>query len=82
MNSKHLVDEKNPLSRAIDIAPEPLNWDNIQAFIKLADKFMAKAEELRKAGKITHKIRWGGDWNMNGEWKDEKFRDLVHFELL
>ncbi len=26
-------------------------------------------------------IRWGGDWNGNLDLRDEKFRDLPHFEL-
>ena len=28
------------------------------------------------------KILWGGDWNGNGVIRDEKFQDLVHFEIL
>jgi len=27
------------------------------------------------------KIRWGGDWDMDTQTKDNKFDDLVHFEL-
>ena len=27
-------------------------------------------------------IRWGGDWNMDGNSKDEQFYDGPHFELL
>jgi peptidoglycan LD-endopeptidase CwlK len=76
MNSKHLVDDKNPLSRAIDIAPAPLNWDDLEAFVSLSKKVLALAK------KHNVKMRWGGDWNMNGDWRDEKFRDMVHFELL
>lgn len=26
--------------------------------------------------------RWGGDWNRNGNYKDEKFLDGNHFEML
>ena len=26
-------------------------------------------------------IRWGGDWDMDTEVKDNRFDDLVHFEL-
>ena len=62
-------------SLAVDLAPWPINWNNIQRFIDLAEVFMAEA----KRQKI--KIRWGADWNRNGTWKDEKFRDWPHFEL-
>jgi hypothetical protein len=27
------------------------------------------------------KIRWGGDWDMYTKTKDNKFDDLVHFEI-
>lgn len=27
------------------------------------------------------KLRWGGDWNQNNDPRDERFRDLYHFEL-
>jgi hypothetical protein len=30
----------------------------------------------------TLKLRWGGDWDMDTEVKDNKFDDLVHFELV
>jgi peptidoglycan L-alanyl-D-glutamate endopeptidase CwlK len=26
-------------------------------------------------------IRWGGDWDSDGEYDDEKWRDGPHFEL-
>lgn len=70
-NSKH-----NGLpSKAVDLAPWPINWNNIDRFIKLADIIL----KIAKQKKI--KIRWGADWNRNGEWRDEKFRDWPHFEL-
>ncbi len=28
------------------------------------------------------KIRWGGDWDMDGDLKDNSFDDLVHFEIV
>ena len=27
-------------------------------------------------------IRWGGDWDSDTQVKDNKFDDLVHFELI
>ena len=26
-------------------------------------------------------LRWGGDWDMDHNFKDQKFDDLCHFEL-
>lgn len=70
-NSKH----NSKPSRAVDVAPFPIDWNDIGRFIHMADIFL---DEAKKQGV---KIRWGADWNRNGSWKDEKFRDWPHFEL-
>jgi peptidoglycan L-alanyl-D-glutamate endopeptidase CwlK len=70
MNSKHLT------GRAIDLAPYPIDWNDKARFNKMADVVLAAAKEL------GIKVRWGGDWNQNGEWKDERFYDGPHFELV
>lgn len=69
LNSRHLT------GHAVDIAPYPIDWNNRDRFIALS-KFMFQA-----AKELNVKIRWGGDWNENGDWRDEKFSDLPHFEL-
>jgi len=33
------------------------------------------------ASQMGIKIRWGGDWDSDGSVCDNKFNDLVHFEL-
>lgn len=63
-------------SKAVDAAPLPLDWNNIAAFVDFARVVLEVAAEL------GIKIRWGGDWNMNGRTDDEKFKDLVHFEVV
>jgi len=43
----------------------------------------AVAEELYLEGKITHKIRWGGNWDSDGIIDfDQSFDDYPHFELI
>jgi hypothetical protein len=71
--------EHNALpSRAADIMPYPVDWSdkaaNIQRCCVLAGIVLACAVELGIG------IRWGGDWNMDGDTRDEKFRDYGHFE--
>lgn len=40
------------------------------------------AQRLLNEGKITHKIRWGFNWDSDGEiGTDQTFQDLPHFEL-
>ena len=63
-------------SDAIDIATIPLDFSDEKSFAYLAGYMMATAHDL------GIKLRWGGDWNSNGKTKDERFADLVHYELL
>ncbi len=42
----------------------------------------AVAKRLLNEGKITHKVRWGYNWDSDGEiGTDQRFQDLPHFEL-
>jgi len=67
-------------SRAVDIAPYPIDWNDLKQFCFLAGQVVA---EGRTQGVI---LRWGGDWDMDGQgnWRDSgsKFNDLVHFEVV
>lgn len=76
--SKH---NKTP-SLAVDIAPYPIDWKDKGRFMFLAGAVHAAAILLLNRGDISHKIRWGGDWNCNGDFKDQSFFDLPHFELI
>lgn len=69
--SKH---NKKP-SLAVDVAPFPIDWDNLERFRELA------AVIMDEASKLGIKLRWGGDFNMNGK-PDDKFVDMPHFEIL
>lgn len=72
MNSKHLF---NP-SKAVDIAPYPVDWRDLKRFYFLAGIVKTAALEL------GYPLRWGGDWDGDGDFGDQSFNDLVHFELL
>lgn len=63
-------------SNAVDIAPFPIDWKNRERFAFLAGLVLATAKEM------DIPLRWGGDWDKDGELKDNNFDDLVHFELL
>lgn len=70
-NSKH----NSYPSKAIDIIPYPVDYKDERAFYYLAGlmKMVAIAQGKR--------LRWGGDWNGDNNFKDNKFNDLGHFEL-
>jgi len=70
-NGKH---NKLP-SRAVDIAPYPIDWADTEAFV-------AVCNFIRGVGATMGvELRWGGDWDSDWQTKDEKFRDYGHLEL-
>lgn len=62
-------------SRAVDIAPYPIDWKDTERFVLFAGFILG----LAAARGV--KLRWGGDWDQDTQVKDERFRDLGHFEL-
>ena len=71
-NSKHNFSP----SRAIDVAPWPIDWNDRERFYWFAGFVQATAREL------CIPIRWGGDWDRDWQKHDNTFDDLVHYELL
>lgn len=70
-NSKHNVTP----SLAVDIAPYPIDWNDMKRWWHLAGYVKATAERL------GIKIRQGADWDGDNDFKDQKFIDLPHVEL-
>ena len=73
-------------SNAVDVYPfEPgkvINWNDTKRMMYFAGYVMGISKILFDQKKISHRIRWGGDWNQNTELTDETFPDLGHFELI
>jgi len=64
---------------AVDLLPIPFvqkDWKDIPRFERLGRFVVDVGKEIGVA------VRWGGDWDRDGDTKDEKFRDLPHFELV
>jgi len=75
LKSKHLK-HVDGWSHAVDVAPYPIDWDNTKRFYWFGGIVQATADSL------GIKIRWGGDWDSDNDLDDQKFMDLVHFELV
>lgn len=83
MNSRHLPKvprnnpELGPVSHAVDLGAYvdgEVCWAWPPYYeIEKAMRAAAFAEDVT--------IRWGGDWDSDGEYDDEKWRDGPHFEL-
>lgn len=63
-------------SMAIDAAPYPIDWEDTKRFYLFAGIVIAVGHMMG----IT--IRWGGDWDRDMDVNDQKFMDLVHFEIV
>lgn len=68
-------------SKAAHFAPwhkaEPhIHWKSQREFSMLAGRILQIADEM------GYKVRWGGDWDMDDDLTDQKFNDLVHYEVL
>tara|TARA_R100000664_G_scaffold20941_1_gene30202 strand:- start:7 stop:387 length:381 start_codon:yes stop_codon:yes gene_type:complete len=67
--SKHME------GKAVDLAPYPIDWKDRDRFHYMGGMVRGIAKQL------GYSIRWGGDWDSDGEVKDNGFDDLVHIEL-
>ena len=68
--SKHIE------GKAVDLAPYPIDWED-------RDTFYYMGGMLRGIGQqMNIPVRYGGDWDSDGNTKDNNFDDLVHVELL
>lgn len=63
-------------SKAVDAAPFPLDWNDIKRFYH----FIGFVKGIAKGLRID--IRCGLDWDSDNDFKDQKFNDLPHIELV
>jgi len=67
-------------SMAVDAGPwlekKGIPWGDSKQFYYFAGKVKAKAVEM------GIQVRWGGDWDGDGDVTDQNFNDLAHWELL
>ena len=67
--SKHIE------GKALDVAPYPIDWENRDGFYYMGGMIRGIAQQL------GYDIRYGGDWDSDGQTKDNNFDDLVHVEI-
>ena len=70
-NGKHNSDP----SFAADVAPYPIDWKDRERFIYFGGFVKGCAYHMGIP------IIWGGDWDNDTSLTDNKFDDLVHFEI-
>lgn len=60
---------------AVDLAPWPIDWNNLKRFDALAN-LMFRAASIERVA-----IRWGADWDADGNFREKGEGDSPHFEL-
>ena len=68
-------------SLAVDAAPYPIPEKWGEKWIDRVKFYEFAALVRYEAAKHGVNIRWGGDWDGDGDYSDQTFSDLVHFEL-
>lgn len=66
---------KDGYGHAVDICPYPVDWNDISKFDAIYVAMMAAAQELGV------RLRYGGDWDMDGKLREKGEMDSPHFEL-
>jgi len=61
--------------RAVDLVPYPVDWNDLSKFNAMAKVMMEAAKELGTP------IRWGADWDRDGNPREKGESDSPHFEL-
>lgn len=69
MKSRHIE------GKAVDLVPYPLDWNDIDKFDKIKDAMLQAAKEL------DVNLRWGADWDNDGNYREKGEYDSPHFEL-
>lgn len=74
--STHAADPEDGLSKAVDLAPWPINWNDSARFEKLARHVIDTGKSMGV------RLKWGRDWDMDGRYEEKGETDGPHFELV
>jgi peptidoglycan L-alanyl-D-glutamate endopeptidase CwlK len=59
-----------------------IDWSDDADTTFFAGYVLGTARQLFQSGRMSHQIRYGGNWQMDNDLRDNKFPDLDHFELI
>ena len=67
---------QHQLGKAVDLMPYPIDWNDRERIHYMGGMLRGIASQHPDIN-----ARWGGDWDSDGEIKDNSFDDLVHIEI-
>lgn len=68
----------NSPSLAVDAGPYPEGYGSIPAFMALHDIVLRCWSQMKTGDYI---LVWGGDWDADGDYDDQKLFDPAHWEI-
>lgn len=74
LNSRHFKDPVTGYGHAVDLLPKT-GWNDVAGFNAVNNAMMAAAAAYGK------RIRWGADWDMDGNPREKGETDSPHWEL-
>lgn len=74
LKSRHFI-QADGWGHAVDLAPYPLDWNDLSKFEAIADAMFQASKELGTP------LRWGADWDSDGRPRERGETDSPHFEL-
>lgn len=74
LNSKHCL-QSDGYGHAVDLVPYPVDWDDLSKFDAIAKAMLTAAAELKTT------VRWGADWDQDGNPRERGETDSPHFEI-
>lgn len=74
LNSKHCL-QSDGFGHAVDLVPNPVDWDDLSKFDAIAKAMLTAAAELKLS------VRWGADWDQDGKPRERGETDSPHFEI-
>lgn len=70
-------------SWAVDVAPCKIKGDKVEIDWNDTKSFYDLYKFVSDIAKILYiDLRWGGDWDRDGDYNDQRLMDLVHYELV
>lgn len=75
MKSNHFVNPKTGFGQAVDLLPAPYDWKELGPFDAVSKAMFQAANDCK-----VH-IRWGANWDQDGNPREKGETDSPHFEL-
>ena len=74
-----LSDHNKSPALAVDVAPYPIDWNDLMRFHVFAGFVMGIANQMYCNDIIKHKVYSGLDWDGDWNFKEHSFHDAPHF---